>query len=160
MEIGGFGDVELQHLAVFLAQARQCRAFRRFLGDQRQDRARDRLFQIGADGVDVGLAPALDPVDNDQAAAVCGKQAECVAGADGVLTARRIRCEHLDRLVSKARPKAGERANMLRPVGSREQIDRKQRFSGHRPQNSQRVVRTESRAPSDSSTMRPSSSVR
>ena len=108
----------------------------------------------------ISKAPVLDAVDNDQTAALRGKQTECVAGADSVLTARRIRCEHLDRLVSKARPKAGERANMLRPVGSREQIDRKQRFRGHPPQNSQRVVRTESRAPSDSSTMRPSSSVR
>ena len=42
------------------------------------------------------------------------------------------RLQELDRLVSEACPQAGERANMLRPVGSREQIDRKQRFGGHR----------------------------
>jgi hypothetical protein len=96
MEIGGFGNVELEHLAVLFAQAGEARGLRRLLGDEGEDRAGGRLLQIGTDGIDVGLPPALDAVDDDQATAVRSKQTECVAGADGVLTARRIRCEELD----------------------------------------------------------------
>ena len=90
------GDV-VQHLAGFPHRFRQRVAAQRLTGDERKDGSRNRVGEVGQDGLDVRLSPPFDALDDDQPPTVApGEQAEGVAGCDRVVAARRVGREQLD----------------------------------------------------------------
>ena len=127
-------------------------------GRWRSPRRRRPSSRLSAAGSVLLLAP-VDVVTSDEPCVA--EQAARVAERDDVGPARLERRDDLDRLGHEPRTEALDRGLDLRPVAARDQVrpasGRAARSSAYR---TRRSVRTVNVRPSDSSTMRPLSSVR
>ena len=123
-----------QHLTHLRAERRERRALEVAAGDEHEHRPGHGILDVGRDGLLIVLLPALDALDEHEAPAVPGEEAERVAGRDRLLPARSLGGEGLDRLRPEARAKALERTADLRTISAREEIDGTQLALGHRGQ--------------------------
>ena len=103
-------------------------------GDEREHGALDGIPSVTGDRLLVLLLPALDLLDDDQAAAVAGEEAERVHRRDGLVAAGALGRQGLDRLDSEVRSQPLERPTDLRPVAAGQEVDRKELALGHRGQ--------------------------
>ena len=163
-------DVVREHVARFRARLGQRRVLLQLLGDEGERRARRGRGEVRLDRLHVCRLPAVrepalvvaaavDSLDDDEPRVA--EEAAGVAERDRLLTRELLRRDELHGLGLEVAPEPAERRLDLRTVAPREQVDGLQlRRIGHGASLLNGPVRTLSRRPSDSTTTRPSSSVR
>ena len=169
------GDVALRHLegqnvAGLGARLRQRRVLLQLLGNECQHGAGSRRGEVLLDRLHVGdlpaaretavgVPPAVDALDHDEPRVA--EQAADVAQRRGVRAGHLLSRDELDCLWLEVAAEARERSLDLGAIAAGEQVDGLQiRGGGHDLHPTQRPFRTVIRLPSDSTTTRPSSSVR
>ena len=169
------GDVALGHregqnVAGLGARLRQRRVLLQLLGNECQHGAGSRRSEVLLDRLhigglpavrkaSVGVPPAIDALDHHEPGVA--EQTADVAQRRGVRAGHLLRRDELDSLGLEVAPEARERGLDLGAIAAGEQVDRLQVWGGgHDLHPTQRPFRTVIRLPSDSTTTRPSSSVR
>ena len=132
-EVARLRHLEREHLPRLGAERGQRRALQ-LAGDEREHRALDRARQVAGDRLLVLLLPALDVLDDDEAPAVVGEEAECVQRRDGLVPGGGLRGVGVDRLGAEAGTEALERTPDLRTVAAGQEVDRAELALGHRAQ--------------------------